>query len=287
MITRLGLVGMRLMALLPLPVLRALGAGLGWLLYWLAAERRAVAEINFAKCFPDLPAVERDGLIRAAFRSFAQAFLDRALLWHAPAERIRALVTLHGQAHLDRMAGRPVILLAPHFVGLDAAWAALTLDRRMLSIYARQKNRLFDAALRDGRMRFNNPALLSRQDGVRAALRELANGLPFYYLPDMDFGPRDAVFVPFFGIPAATVTAVSRLARLAGASVLPVVTRMTAAGYEVTIEAPWEAFPGESDTEDARRMNAWIETKVRENVAQYHWLHKRFKTRPPGEARFY
>ena len=287
MITRLGLAAMRLLALLPLPVVRALGSGLGWILYWLAAERRAVAGINFAKCFPELPAAERTRLVRAAFRSFAQAFLDRALLWHVPAERIRALVTLHGQEHLDRMAGRPVILLAPHFVGLDAAWAVLTLDRRMLSIYARQKNRSFDAALRAGRMRFNNPVLLSRQDGVRAALRELANGLPFYYLPDMDFGPRDAVFVPFFGIPAATVTAVSRLARLAGASVLPVVTRMTGAGYEVTIEAPWEAFPGNSDTEDARRMNAWIEAKVRENVAQYHWLHKRFKTRPPGEARFY
>ena len=160
-----------------------------------------MAQINFAKCFPELPAAERRVLVRAAFRSFAQAFLDRALLWHAPAERIRALVTLHGQEHLDRMAGRPVILLAPHFVGLDAAWAVLTLDRRMLSIYARQKNRWFDAALRAGRTRFNNPVLLSRQDGVRAALRELANGLPLYYLPDMDFGPRDAVFVPFFASP--------------------------------------------------------------------------------------
>ena len=185
------------------------------------------------------------------------------------------------------MSGRPVILLAPHFVGLDAAWSIPTLDRRMLSIYARQKNRLFDAALRAGRMRFNDPVLLSRQDGVRAALRELAKCLPFYYLPDMDFGPRDAVFVPFFGIPAATVTAVSRRARLAGTSVLPVVKRMTDAGYEVTIEAPWEAFPGESDTEDARRLNAWIEAKVRENLEQYHWLHKRFKTRPPGEAPVY
>lgn len=287
MITRVGLAFMRLIARMPLPVVRALGAGLGWVLYWLAAERRAVAQINFAKCFPELSAGERAGLVRAAFCHFAQAFLDRAILWHAPVARLRAMVTLRGEEHLDRIAGRPVILLAPHFVGLDAAWVALSLDRRMLSIYARQKNPLFDAALRAGRMRFHDPVLLSRQDGVRAALRELTNGLPFYYLPDMDFGPRDAVFVPFFGIPAATVTAVSRLARLAGASVLPVTTRMTAAGYEVVIEGPWEAFPGESDTEDARRMNAWIEAKVRENVAQYHWLHKRFKTRPPGEARFY
>ena len=156
----------------------------------------------------------------------------------------------------------------------------------MAGTYARQTNPAFDRALYAGRTRFGGLAL-ARQDGVRATVRELKNGLPFYTLPDMDFGARDAVFAPFFGISAATITAISRLARLTGARVLPVVTRMTAAGYEVMIHPPWEAFPGESDEADAARMNAFIESEVRQNLAQYHWLHKRFKSRPPGQAPVY
>ena len=157
----------------------------------------------------------------------------------------------------------------------------------MAGTYARQTNPVFDAALYRGRTRFNGALALARQDGVRAALRELKNGLPLYILPDMDFGARDAVFAPFFGVPAATVTAASRMARITGARVMPVVSKMTPQGYEVTIHPPWDNFPGASDDEDAQRMNAFIEAEVRVNLDQYHWLHKRFKTRPPGEAQVY
>jgi len=118
-------------------------------------------------------------------------------------------------------------------------------------------------------------------------VRELGKGTPFYYLPDMDLGPRDAIFVPFFGIPAATVTAVSRLARLTGAVVLPCVTRISANGYTTTLYPAWEDFPGASLEADTRRMNEFIEAQVRAIPAEYHWLHKRFKTRPPGAAPFY
>ena len=285
--TALALLLMRGLHWLPLPLLRASGTALGALLFVFAGERRRVVHTNLGLCFPALNGAQRSALARAAFRAFCQSVIDRAILWHSPPQRIRTLVQVAGEAHLERLAGQPVILLAPHFVGLDAAWARLTLERRMASMYARQKNAAFNKALKAGRTRFNDPRLLSRQDGVRALLRELSNGLPLYYLPDMDLGPRDAVFAPFFGVPAATITAVSRLARLANAAVLPVVTRMTPRGYEVTIHAPWDHFPGASDEDDARRMNAFIETEVRANTAQYHWLHKRFKTRPAGEARIY
>ncbi|MDA0189135.1 MAG: lipid A biosynthesis acyltransferase, partial [Proteobacteria bacterium] len=129
--------------------------------------------------------------------------------------------------------------------------------------------------------------LLSRQDGMRRALKSMKAGLPFYYLPDMDFGQRDAVFAPFFGVPAATITGVSRLARLTGARIVPCVTRMVADGYEVELQAPWEDYPGESVEADTRRMNEYIETQVLRMPEQYFWVHKRFKSRPPGEAKFY
>jgi len=125
--------------------------------------------------------------------------------------------------------------------------------------------------------------VLSRRQGVRAAVRLVRGGLPFYYLPDMDLGARDAVFVPFFGVPAATVTATSRLVQLTGATVLPFVSRMTPDGYVGTFFPPWPDVPGESDEAAARRLNAFIEDRVRECPEQYLWSHKRFKTRPPGE----
>ena len=278
---------MRIAYPLPLPALRAAGALLGRVLHLFARERRHIADINIGICMPELDRAARDALIRQTFRLFGQGFVDRAILWHAPADRLRRMIHVLGEEHLAANAGRPVILLAPHFVGLDAAWVRLTLDRRMATMYANQKNMAFNRALIAGRSRFNDPVLLSRQDGVREAFRAMRSGLPLYYLPDMDFGARDAIFVPFFGIAAATVTAVPRIASLAGAVIIPCVTSLTRKGYEVVIHPPWQDYPcGDIET-DTRRMNAFIETQVRQAPAQYHWLHKRFKTRPPGEASLY
>ncbi len=285
--TRVLLALMRIAHCLPVGMLRACGSLLGGLLYRLAPQRRRVAQANIDACLPELPASERHALVHQAFRVFGQGFLDRAILWHASATRIRALVRLEGGSHLAALAGRPVILLAPHFAGLDAAWSRLSLDSRLVTIYANQKDPLFNAALLAGRRRFNDPLLLSRQEGVRAALRALKQGLPLYYLPDMDLGARDSAFVPFFGIPTATVTAVSRLARMSGATILPCIATMTDAGYTVTIHPPWPDYPGASVEADTGRMNAFIEDMVRAAPAQYHWLHKRFKTRPPGAAPIY
>jgi KDO2-lipid IV(A) lauroyltransferase len=154
-----------------------------------------------------------------------------------------------------------------------------------ISVYSKQKNAAFDRVLLHGRTRFVAPVLFSRQDGIRPVVKSMRSGLPLYYLPDMDFGARDALFVPFFGVPAATITGLSRMARLARAAVVPAVTRQLpgAQGYELRFYPAWENYPTEDVAADTLRMNAFIEERVREMPEQYYWVHKRFKTRPPGE----
>jgi Kdo2-lipid IVA lauroyltransferase/acyltransferase len=289
MLTRVGLGLMWLLRLLPLRLLAAIGAGLGMLLYALGRERRRVCLINLARCLPEFSAGQREALARRHFQAFARAFLERAILWWSSPARIRRLVRFEGMEHFEAARGGSLILLAPHFVGLDMGGARLAMDFDMVSIYSRQKNKVFDAVLYAGRMRFGRLRLLSRQDGVRPALRAMQAGLPFYYLPDMDYGERDTIFVPFFGVPAATITGVSRLARLAGARVLPCVTRMLPGGegYVVRFLPAWKDYPGASIEADTLRMNAFVEEQVRQMPEQYLWVHKRFKTRPPGEATWY
>jgi len=289
MLTRLALALMWLLRLLPLPLLAATGNGFGRLLYALGRERRSVCQINLARCLPELSAGEREALARRHFQAFARTFLERAILWWGSPVRIKQLVRIEGWQHFETVRGKPLILLAPHFVGLDMGGARLTMEFDMVSIYSRQKNEVFDAALYAGRMRFGRLTLLSRQDGVRPALRAMQAGSPFYYLPDMDYGERDTIFVPFFGVEAATITGVSRLARLAGARVLPCITRMLPGGkgYVVRFLPAWEDYPGANIEADTRRMNAFIEEQVRQMPEQYLWVHKRFKTRPPGEPSWY
>jgi KDO2-lipid IV(A) lauroyltransferase len=210
------------------------------------------------------------------------------VLWWAPRARIERLVRIEGLEHLDAVADRPVIVFAPHFVGFEAAVARLSMQVPMAGMYSRQKDRRFDRLLYAGRSRFGL-TLHSRQDGVRRILRAVSEGLRYFYLPDMDFGRRGAVFIPFFGVPAATTTALSYISRRTGAAVVPCVTRMLpgGAGYVVRLYPAWSGFPSGDDLADTRRMVAFIEERVLEMPEQYFWLHKRFKTRPPGEPRFY
>ena len=271
----------------PLPVIRAVGAFVGVMLYVAIPSRRHIVMTNLRLCFPGRDEAWRRGIMRRHFIGFGRSALDRALFWWAPEARLRRLITLHGAEHLKDPAGRPTILLAPHFVGLDAAGVMMTMSTPLVSIYSRQKNPVFDARLLAGRLRFNEPLLLSRQDGMRRVLKALKDGYPFFYLPDMDFGAKDAVFVPFFGVPAATITGVSRLAKLSNARVVPCIARMTPAGYDVTLMPPWENYPGESLEADTQRMNTFIESEVLTMPDQYFWSHKRFKTRPPGEKGVY
>ncbi len=288
--SRLAFFFMWLVHFLPLGVQAAIGNAVGSALFWLIPERRRVTRINLHKCFPHMDPAARERLARAHFGSFCRGLIEHGLLWWAPRERIERLVRVEGLEHLRAAGGAPAILFVPHFSGLDAGFTRLCCELDMVGIYSRQKDARFGRLLALGRGRFGNQRQVSRQEGVRAAISAMVRGQrPFYYLPDQDHGPRNAVFVPFFGVQAATVPGLSRIAKLAGARVLPCVTRMLpgGAGYVVRIEPPWQDFPTDDLQADTRRMNAYIEQATLEMPEQYLWMHKRFKTRPPGEARFY
>lgn len=280
-----------LLHFLPLPLLAWLGRRLGDLLFLFARDRRRVATINLQLCFPERSEAERKALAREHFRLLGRSLLERAIFWWAPRERIERLVQVKGEERVRAAlaAGQPVMLLAPHFLGLDAGGVAVTMRFDIVSIYASQSNQVFDLLLLGGRSRFGDQLLLSRQDGARATVKAMKAGRPFYYLPDMNARRRDGIFVPFFGVQASTVTGLPRLAKAAGAVVMPCVTRILpgGAGYEVEFGEAWADYPSDDVTADTARMNAWIEGAVRAMPEQYYWVHRRFKTRPLGEARIY
>jgi len=281
---------MWLIHFLPLGVQAAIGNGIGTLLFWLIPERRHVTRINLETCFPRMGPAARERLARAHMRAFVRSLVERGILWWAPRERLERLIRVEGLEHLRALDGRPAILFVPHFVGMDAGFTRLTCELDMVGIYSRPKDARFARLLALGRGRFGDQRQVSRQEGVRAPIMAmLREHRPFYYLPDQDHGPRGSIFVPFFGVPAATVPGLSRIARLAGAKVLPCVTRMLPAGegYLVRIEPPWPDFPTDDIEADTLRMNAYIEQVALQMPAQYLWMHKRFKTRPPGAARLY
>ncbi len=285
--TRAGLAVLRAIARLPYQAVRRIGEAVGTLAWLLAASRRRITLINLRLCFPDWSEAQRRRVAHAHFRYFMRSFFERFIFWQATPERIRALCRLEGLEHFEAHRGRPMILLAPHFVGIDAGGMRFQLELPLASMYGAQKSRALTEAMTRGRMRFNGARMLLRTEGLRPAIKVLRDGVPFYFLPDMDLGARDALFVPFFGVPAATVTSMARLARLTGSVVVPCVTSMNDDGYVVRFYPAWEDFPGDDLHEATRRMNAFIEERVREMPAQYLWSHKRFKTRPPGEPDFY
>ena len=289
MVARFVLGAMRLLHVLPLAWLARAGGALGMLFYAFGFERRRVCLLNLQRCLPQLAREERAALARRHFRAVGRSLLERSVLWWAPRERIMGMVRVVGLEHLRALEGRPVILFAPHFVSLDVGFARLACERDLASIYANQKSAAMSRQLYAGRTRFGRQRLFSRQQGVRPALAALKQGIPFYYLPDQDYGPRDAIFVPFFGVSAATITGLSRLATLARAHVVPCVTRMLPGGegYELRFYPVWQDYPSGDVVADTRRMNAFVEERVREMPEQYFWTHKRFKTRPEGETRWY
>ena len=284
--SRLAFVFMWLAHFLPLSILSRVGAATGALAFWLIAERRKVTRINLAKCFPQKTPAEREKLARAHFRAFCRAFVEQGILWWSPRRRIEALVRLEGIEHLEGTG--KTIVFAPHFVGFEATLARLALDFPVSMMYSRQKDPLFEARLLKGRTRFGG-VMFPRQSGIKKGIEIIHSGTVYYYLPDLDFGPKRSVFVPFFGVRAATVTGLAYIARETGAAVVPCVTQMLpgGGGYRARLYPAWSDFPSGDDEADARRMMAFIEERVLEMPEQYFWLHKRFKTRPEGEPRFY
>lgn len=285
---RLGILLLRLAhALLPASALGSLGELLGRLLHYLAASRRHIAETNLRLCFPEWSAAERERVLKAHFRLLGRAFMQDTVSWWGSRRQVEQLTRLEGLEHFTAHAGKPVIWLAPHFVGLNIGGVRVSADfAPVVSLYSRIKNPHLDRVMLHARTRFSHGGrhseMYSRRDGIKPVLRAIRKGLPFYYLPDMDFGRKDAIFVPFFGVPAATVTGLSRLARATGAVVLPCVTRRDGSGWATRFYPAWEDFPTQDVEADTRRMNAFIEERVREMPEQYFWLHRRFKTQPEG-----
>jgi len=287
MISRLGVLFMRAIAPLPLAWVRAMGTALGLLLYVLVFPRRRVVDINLRLCFPQWSEARRREVARQVFIRFAQSFLDRAWLWHADPEVVRRRIVVTGA--VQEFAGsEPAIVFAPHFLGLDAGATGLTqqVARPSLALYTRQSNAVVDAWVLAGRARFG-ARLVSHSENVRELVWAVREGEVLYLLPDMNFGPEDSVFVPFYGVPAATVPSLSRLARLGRAKVIPVVTRMRPYGYEVQVHEAWNDFPTSDAVADTALMNRRLQEYINEAPQEYYWVHKRFKTRPPGEPSVY
>jgi KDO2-lipid IV(A) lauroyltransferase len=277
--------------LLPLGLQAALGRALGRLMHALAAGRRHVARRNVALCLPELDTAAQHALVREHFQWLARSLLERGVLWYASRERLQRLIHVEGDVHLAERSERPVMWLVPHFLAVDVAGAATQLfqTRKVCNVYTAQSNPVLDAALLAGRGRFGLAEMFTRQQSALPMVRAIKRGSAFFNPSDMDFGLRDAAFVPFFGHPAATLLAPSRLARSLGMVVQPVVAEILPGGrgWRVRFLPAWTDWPTDDPEADAARMNRFIEEQIRGCPAQYLWVHKRFKTRPPGEPGLY
>jgi KDO2-lipid IV(A) lauroyltransferase len=286
---RLTLALIWLLHWLPLPVLGRIGEAVGELLFLVMRERRNITLTNLSLCLPELSTSERHAMARAHFRAYARSVLERGILWWASPARLQRLIDIDPAVPTQSSIEKPTIFLCPHFVCLELAGVAITMRGPLCSIYTQQRSRVFDEALRRGRARFATQEeadqfLISRHSGIKPIIRAMRNGRPFLMLPDMDFGARESIFVPFFGVPAATLTAPARLAAATEGQVIPVTTqfRPDYRGWRVRFHPAWQNFPGDDMEAATRRMNAFIEEQVKQAPAEYFWSHKRFKTRPAG-----
>jgi len=233
--------------------------------------------------------VERARLARRNFMAFGRSFIERSILWWASGERIKKLVRVEGLEHFRAAEGKPLILLTAHFVGLDVGGNWLSLHTDVVTVYSNQKNPYFNEFMLQKRKRFGKQRLYSRQEGMRVVVKAIREGHPFYYFTDQDFAAKEALFIPFFGVPASTLTTIPRLVEMTGAKVVPCIPRVLPGGqgYELRFYPAWENYPSGDIAADTRRMNEFIEQRVLEMPEQYFWPHKRFKTRPEGEGKFY
>ena len=280
---------MRLIARWPLPLVRALGAALGLALWLLAGRRRHIADVNLRLCFPEWSVPQRRRMVRRHFVAFGQSVLDRAWLWHAPQALLGERLRWTGPMQALTEPG-PLLIFAPHFVGLDAGGMAVSMalrPRAVAFIFVAQSHPVVEQWVRSGRERMGNTRPYFRHEGMRKILAGLKRGDALHLSPDMDFNREESIFVPFMGVQAATVPSLSRLARVSAARVVPVITRMTAQGYTLEVHAPLADFPGDDPVADTARMNALLAEHIRTMPEQYHWVHRRFKTRPEGEPGVY
>lgn len=286
---RVAVLIMWLLHWLPLPILARIGEGIGSLLYLLLRRRRHICLTNLRLCFPQMPESERKEITLRHFQVYVRSVLERGILWWSSERRLRKLIHVDYAMPMKDMVNSPTIFMCPHFVSLDVAGVAVMLESSLCSIYTTQRNKSFDKALRQGRSRFRPVKLFSRAEGVKPIIRAMKENLPFFMLPDMDFGAKDAEFIPFFGVPAATLTALPRIAAATHAKVIPVIASIRPGydGWNVKFDQAWPDYPHADIVSSTRHMNAYIETEIVKMPAEYFWTHRRFKTRPEGEASVY
>ncbi|AQZ95105.1 lipid A biosynthesis lauroyl acyltransferase [Halopseudomonas phragmitis] len=286
-----GLGVLWLITRLPYPLLLRLGRVLGWAMYHLMRERRSIARINLQLCLPGWSEAQREALVRENFANYGIALFEMAMAWWWPPKRLARLAHIEGLEHLQRAAaeGRGVVLMSLHFTTLEIGAALLGQAVTIDGMYREHDNAAFDFVQRRGRERHNADAKAVEREDVRSMLKSLRAGRAIWYAPDQDYGRKASIFVPLFGVPAATVTATSTFARLGKALVVPFtqVRLDDGSGYRLVVHPPLEGFPTGDDHVDALRINQWVEQAIREHPEQYMWVHRRFKTRPEGEARPY
>ena len=288
-VVKLLIACLKVCARLPLPWVRAWGTGLGVLLWLFAHSRRHIVRVNLQKTMPELSAAQRNALAYRHFVAFGQSVMDRSWLWHAPEPLVRQRLRWVGDRSFLTAPG-PLLMFAPHFVGLDAGGMAVSLDvpGPVAFIFVGQSRPEVEAWVRQGRERSGNVRPYFRRQGMRQILSGIKKGEPLHLSPDMDFGKEESIFVPFMGVDkAATLSSLSRLSKVTGARVVPVLTRMTAQGYDIEVHAPLVDFPSDDPVQDTLRTNQLLADWVRTMPEQYYWVHKRFKTRPEGEPSFY
>ncbi|ULJ70173.1 lipid A biosynthesis lauroyl acyltransferase [Wielerella bovis] len=275
----------------PVSTLQKIARVVGFLCYWLVVPRRKVGQRNLALCFPEKSAAEREQILREHFYHMALLVLEYGRYWYADAGSLKNAVRYQDKEILDKALANKekVILLYPHFTAFEAAVYALNQDVALTSVYSHQKNVELDKQILHGRHRYNNVFLIGRTEGLRAIIKHIRNSdAPFLYLPDQDFGAKDSIFVDFMGVQAATITGLSRIAKMTDAKVIPAIpTRENDGTVTLQFYPAWDNFPSEDVMADTQRMNDFIAERIREQPAQYYWLHKRFKTRPEGEVSVY
>jgi KDO2-lipid IV(A) lauroyltransferase len=280
---------LRLVSLLPYRTEILIGRLIGRFVYLVSSSRRKIVDTNLERCFPKKSQAERDRIKFEFYQNIGISLIEMAMCWWWKADKLRALVEIKGRENLDAVlaSGRGAILLSGHYTSLEIGARLLTLLVPLQAMYRTQRNEMFDSFLYTKRSSYLE-SVVSRKD-TRKLIKGIKNQIPTWYAPDQDFKRERNVFAPFMGIPAATISASSRLAQSSGAAMLPYYPerKKDGSGYILRIDAPLEDFPSGDEFEDASTINLSIEKYVRQFPENYMWLHQRFKTRPPGEAPFY
>jgi Kdo2-lipid IVA lauroyltransferase/acyltransferase len=281
---------LKLFVLLPYGLVARLGDGLGWLLYQIPSRRKRIVHINLKLCFPEWNDERREDVAQKHFRHAIRSYLERSVQWFGSAKKLEKLIQLDSAIDLTDPNLPPTLFLGFHFVGIEAGSIFLnySLKRQCGSLYQPMSNPELEEVARAARARFGAD-MASRADSARIVLRWLRDRKPVMLGADMDYGMRNSTFVPFFGVPTCTLTAVGRLAKVGQAQVVPFIGEVLPnyKGYRLKVFKPWENYPTGDDEADARRMNAFLEEQIPLMPEQYYWVHKRFKTRPPGEPSVY